>query len=164
MNESTYKNILNFLHNRPILVKLLQILNKFITSVVYVLYPGLLILLIYRGDMRFWKVFLVPGTSFVLVSVFRKHYNASRPYEVMDIIPVINKNTEGRSFPSRHVFSVFIIAMAFYYIYPSAGAVLMVVGLILAFLRVIVGVHYPRDVIGGIVIGILSGMVGLFMV
>lgn len=143
--------------------KIINVSNKLITYLVYTTYPVVLILLMYNGDPRFWRVLLAPAVSFVLVSVFRKVVNAPRPYEVTGKKPIIKKETEGNSFPSRHVFSVFVIASTLYFISAPLGILLMLLGIVLAVLRVIGGVHFPRDVIAGAIIGILSGVLGFYI-
>ena len=64
------------------------------------------------------------GSVFVGLSVVRKIINAPRPYEKFDMPPVLEKDTKGKSFPSRHVFSVFIIAMTIFYEQSGAGVLL----------------------------------------
>ena len=44
------------------------------------------------------------------------------------------------------------------------GLLFLVMGLFLAVLRVIAGLHYPRDVIAGALIGIISGGLGFFLI
>ncbi len=105
----------------------------------------------------------MPAISFILLSFFRKAVNAPRPYELLDIDPIIKKNTKGNSFPSRHVFSVFVIAMSLYYVWPSIGIVLMLIGIIISVIRVIGGVHFPRDVIAGAIMGVGSSIIGWYV-
>lgn len=143
--------------------KVINQLNRLITVVVYAAYPIVLLTLLITRDERLLRVILTPSISFVLVSLFRRYVNAPRPYEVIDKVPLINKDTQGKSFPSRHVFSAFVIATTIYFIYSPLGVVLMLAGCILAVLRVIGGVHFPRDVIAGAVIGILSGVLGFYL-
>lgn len=160
MNEKIYEKITEpiYLHKHG--VKILKILNKLTTSLVYLVYPVFLLILVVKGDIRFWKVLIIPGISFILLSAFRKYINVPRPYEVLDIVPIISKETEGKSFPSRHVFSVFVIAMTLYYISIPIGISLMVIGIIVGIVRVVGGVHFPRDVIAGALIGILCSIIG----
>ena len=132
-------------------------LNKSITYIVYLLFISLVVYLFFTERHVFYKVILTTSISFLLVSVFRRLINAKRPYEVMDIKPLINKDTKGNSFPSRHVFSVFIIATVYMYIYMPIGITLIILGIILAAVRVLSGVHFLRDVICGAIIGILFG-------
>ena len=143
--------------------KLITHLNRLITTSVYITYPIVLFYLVYLRDVRFWRVLLAPGISFVFVSIFRHYVNAPRPYEVADIEPIIEKETTGNSFPSRHVFSIFVIATTLYFISKPLGILLMIAGVLLAILRVVGGVHFPRDVIAGAIIGIISGVLGFYL-
>lgn len=134
-------------------------IDRAITAVVFVSYPVLLAALMLQklyGEMLLCVV--VPAVSFVLVSLFRKFYSAPRPYEILDIQPLIKKNTKGKSFPSRHVFSVFMIGMTYFYMYWPAGIAIGILGIALAYVRVVGGVHFPKDIAAGALIGILSGM------
>ena len=132
------------LRARPVLARGVSLANKVITDAVYVAYPCLLV----------W-----------LVTVLRKVINAPRPYEVFDASPVIPKDTRGNSFPSRHAFSIFVIAMTFCACCPLAwvGPVMLVVGVLLAVIRVVSGVHFPRDVVVGALLGMLAGFMGLWI-
>lgn len=138
-------------------------LNRLITMTVYTIYPVVLVSLLITRDERLLRVILTPSISFVIVSLFRRYVNAPRPYEVTNKTPLIQKDIQGKSFPSRHVFSAFVIATTLYFIYSPLGLVLMLAGCILAVLRVIGGVHFPRDVIAGALIGILSGILGFYI-
>lgn len=141
--------------------RLLQLTNQALTVATYAFYIGLCGLWLFGRDARLLPTLLIPGVPFVLVSLFRKWHDAPRPYEVLDINPVISKDTLGKSFPSRHVFSVFVIAMAASLLSPIATAALCLAGLMMAYIRVVGGVHFPRDVVAGALIGVISGAIGL---
>lgn len=160
LNEQLYEKITSPIRNKHNGEKILKQINKFSTLTVYFTYPLFLFLLAYKRDIRFWKLVIIPGVSFVLVSLFRGHINFARPYEVLDIDPIIKKDTRGKSFPSRHVFSVFIIAMTLYYISIPVSISLMAIGVIVAIVRVVGGVHFPRDVVAGAVTGVLCAIIG----
>ena len=78
----------------------------------------------------------------------------------MNITPMIRKDTKGHSFPSRHVFSVFVIAATLGCQHPPLGALLGVIGLLICINRVLGGVHFPKDVLVGMALGILCGLGG----
>lgn len=101
---------------------------------------------------------LVPGISFVLVSFVRDRINWKRPYEEWPIDPLIHKETKGHSMPSRHVFSSAVISMCWLSYCVLPGVVLLILTLCSVAVRVLGGVHYPRDVAAGLVIGIAAGL------
>ncbi|MGN0571043.1 MAG: phosphatase PAP2 family protein [Candidatus Fimenecus sp.] len=134
-----------------------------LTGLVYLSYPVLLCVLFFTKDVRLWRCFFVPFISFLAVSGLRKLIDAERPYEKWQFHPIIRKEKHGESLPSRHVFSVFVIAFAFYYTFVPVGIMLTVCGVILAVVRVLGGVHFPRDVLVGAAIGIFAGVLGFFI-
>lgn len=158
-----YQHITQPLRRHPALLRAMVLVNQLITICIYAAYPLLLVWLLLRHDVRFWHVLLVPGISFVLLSLLRDRINAPRPYEQLDITPLIHKNTKGHSFPSRHVFSAAVISTAFLYCGCTLGAVFLVFSLLLAIIRVLGGVHFPRDVLTGLFIGLITGAVGFIL-
>ncbi len=118
-----------------------------------------------EGPAALLYALLVPGISFVLVTVIRRAIDAPRPYTVFNTPPVIPKDTRGNSFPSRHAFSIFIIGMTFCACCPLvwAGPVVLTLGCVLAVLRVVGGVHFPRDVVAGAALGIALGWLGFWV-
>ena len=91
---------------------------------------------------------------------FRKKFDAPRPYTVYNYEPIIKKEKEGNSFPSRHVFSAFVIATTFIYANLELGICLFAISCLIAVLRVIGGVHFPKDVIVGAITGSICGVLG----
>lgn len=145
-------------------VKLLIMTDKAITGTVLFAYPALLAYLLSLGDYRRFCFFiLIPGGSFLASSLFRSVYSAPRPYETLEIIPLISKETKGKSFPSRHVFSAFMIGMSFFFVIKPVGILILAAGMVMAYIRVIEGVHFPRDTAAGALLGILCGMLYLFI-
>lgn len=132
--------------------------GKVLTVLTAVSYVLVLILFFEESMTKFIEAILVPGISFVLVSVFRYIYNAPRPYEVTGIPPMTGKKTKGKSMPSRHTFSIFIIAMTVFYYDYRIGICMLVAGAVLGIIRVIERVHFVRDVVVGAALGIGFGL------
>ncbi len=164
MNKETYASLMNSIKSRPKLAEFVIFANKVTTYVVYVVFSIFMASLLIRKDDRFLRILLTTAISFFIVSVFRKIYNKERPYEKFDTKSVIEKDKKGNSFPSRHVFSTFVIAVACLYVNLILGMIMIVVSVCIAILRVIGGVHYISDVVAGAIIGVLSGIIGLYLI
>ena len=88
-----------------------------------------------------------------------------RPYHRFDdIIPLIGHPGDF-SFPSGHSASAFAAAGAFArYLPKKAGVFYIVLAACIALSRLYLGVHYPTDVLAGILAGLLSALLGSFIV
>ena len=170
MKKETYIKMTQPFRDNPDLAKGIHIANKLCTGVMYLAYPVLLGYLFLSGKdsgyFQFWKALLVPGISFVLLSAGRAMINRPRPYETFAIPPVIPKDTKGNSFPSRHVFSAAIIAVTFLFLSPWSwlGLVFFMISIALAVVRVVSGVHYISDVIAGILVAVIAGVIGYLVI
>ena len=175
MQKQTYQHMTESLLARPHLAKGIIAANKAIAYAIYLAYPSLICWLVFtscasgfadpRQTAVLLKALLVPALGFALLSVFRKTVNAPRPYEVFNLPPVMPKETKGKSFPSRHVFSISVIGVAFTACCPLpwTGPAILVLGVLLACIRVVVGVHFPKDVVVGGLLALLWGAVGFYV-
>ena len=137
--------------------------NQILTSLIYCVYPLYLVVLFFEKNPLLFRSILVPAVSFALLTIVRRIINAPRPYEKFEMPPVIEKDTKGKSFPSRHVFSVFIIAFTIFVSHTGPGIMIALIGVAIAVIRVLGGVHEPRDVVAGALAGILSGVIGFYI-
>ena len=137
----------------------LRAAGKAATGVMYAAYPLLLALLGARGETgQLIRTILVPGLSFVLLTLVRAKINRPRPYESWKIAPLIHKDTRGNSMPSRHIFSSAVISVSWFHLNPAVGIVMLLITGAAAWIRVLGGVHYPSDVAAGFLTGILAGI------
>lgn len=145
--------------------KPLHIANQIITTFFYLVFTLLILWLILGKNPALIKTLLVCGISFILLSAFRHCYNAPRPYEKDPTISPPKPNCQkGHSFPSRHVFCAFLIAVTVLYFYPGAGIFLLLPAAALAWLRVTLHYHSAADVICGGVIGVLCAVIGFWII
>ena len=160
--KEAYIKRMNYFREHPGKRQLLHVFNKIATVTVFVSYAALLLWLLLQKSASLARAIIVPMDGFIILSVFRWLINRRRPYEVYETAPVIEKSTKGKSFPSRHVFSVFAIAMTFFFAspWPAAGVLLLLLGVIIAGLRVISGVHFISDVLAGAAWGVLCSLIG----
>ena len=140
---------------KPGRAKALDRTCKVLKYACYLLYPALLVMLAWEwvrsgcaGMPRdFLQALAVPALGFVLVSLMRRAINEPRPYEACGIEKLIDKDTQGKSLPSRHSFSIAVIGMCWLRYMPAAGILILLASLVMAWARVLAGVHYPRDVV-----------------
>ncbi len=100
----------------------------------------------------------IPASGFVILSFLRKKINALRPYEVWEIVPLLDRDSPGQSMPSRHVFSATIISMACLHASLTMGMICLTLSAFLGLVRVLGGVHYPKDVVVGYICGLVWGV------
>lgn len=141
-------------------IKILKITNKVVTASGFAAYPILLFYLYLTCTDKLFAAIAVPASGFILLTVIRRKINRPRPYVTLDIQPLIPKEKKGNSMPSRHVFSMTIIAAAWFTVSPAVSAILMILSVVLAFIRIIGGIHYPSDVAAGAVCAILWAYAG----
>ncbi|MGI6216965.1 MAG: phosphatase PAP2 family protein [Coriobacteriales bacterium] len=164
MDEVSYEKWTRGLREHPDRLRALVLFNKAAKWTCYVLYPLLLLLVGLQDPWNLVPYILVPGIGFAAVSAFRYLYNAPRPYESLDIDPLVKKSTVGKSFPSRHIFSIFLIAMCWLSFCLPVGIVLLAAGVEMAWSRVMFGVHFPKDVVCGALIGTAVGCILFFFI
>ena len=158
--QEWYDHIAVNIENKPFLLRLLRAFNRFMTVVMPMIYLTLLATTYLQQGLgkQVWIYLIVPASGFVILSLFRKKINALRPYEVWEIVPLLDRDSPGQSMPSRHVFSATIISMACLHASLSVGVILLVLSAFLGLVRVLGGVHYPKDVVVGYICGLVWGV------
>ena len=159
--QEWYDHIAGNIENKPFLLSLLRTFNRFMTVVMPIVYLTLLTTIYFRegfGKQVLMYVF-IPASGFVILSFLRKKINAPRPYEEWDIKPLLDRDSPGQSMPSRHVFSATIISMACLHASLSVGVILLVLSALLGLVRVLGGVHYPKDVVVGYMCALVWGVI-----
>jgi len=109
------------------------------------------------------KLVIITAMPFASVTLVRRKINAPRPFELYPFYEKKPSHSEGRGFPSRHAFSCFIIGTVAVVPYPIMGACLLLLGACLSVARVLVGLHFIRDVVAGALIGVISGIIGILV-
>ena len=145
----------------PQLLQLMRVFNRMMTVLMPLVYMILLgTSFISKGlGQDLAAYILVPALGFVLLTLVRKWINQPRPYETWEIIPLLDRDSPGQSMPSRHVFSATIISMACLHASLSVGVILLVLSVFLGLVRVLGGVHYPKDVLVGYACGLVWGVI-----
>lgn len=177
MTAESYRPIRSWLNAHPAAKRCVMVLDRWLPLVPFVCYPVLLVLLNVRFVRLFfiWKraaldfssdiarsVF-VPGLTFWGGTLLREKLNFPRPYEQPGFEPLVHKETQGHSFPSRHALSAAVLSMVWMYFYPTVGWVMVGVTVLICIGRVLTGVHHVRDVIFGAALGFALGAAGMWL-
>ena len=97
--------------------------------------------------------------------ILKRLFGRIRPYDVIEGLTILIHKPGEFSFPSGHTASSFGAATAFYLnMNKKWGAVAICLAAAIGFTRMYVGVHYPTDVLGGMVSGIFTGILSSWIV
>ncbi len=90
----------------------------------------------------------------ILTEIIHFVYPHARPFEALGFTPLLSAG--GPSFPSGHAAAYFALAFAIYSLNRSWGLWFTVLAFVNGLARVAAGVHWPSDILGGIVLAFIS--------
>ena len=83
-----------------------------------------------------------------------------RPYSINQTVHLLVTPLKDYSFPSGHTAASFASVSALYFAgRKRMAAGTLIVSVLIAFSRMYLYVHYPTDVLGGLIIGLLCGWI-----
>ncbi len=98
-------------------------------------------------------------SRYVLVSLVRHFFPRVRPFDKLEDINFLLEQKDSMSFPSGHTAFVFAISTVVYFYNRKIGLILFVLSFLMGLARIITGGHWPSDILGGAVLGVLSGVI-----
>ena len=90
-------------------------------------------------------------------SVIKYWFERPRPCHILHNVRLLVSCGSGYSFPSSHAVNNFAAAILLAFFIPRAKWWFFLFATVIAFSRIYVGVHFPLDVLGGGLIGLLCG-------
>lgn len=97
--------------------------------------------------------------SFLIGNLFLKNVIARpRPFVVDGSVTLLIPKPGEYSFPSGHTLNSVTAAMVIFLYFKKAGIAALVLAGLIAFSRMYLFVHYPTDILGGIILGIMDAM------
>jgi membrane-associated phospholipid phosphatase len=108
------------------------------------------------GRARGLELALGTLTLWLTVELVKALADRSRPFAALEAVQVVGWRTRGQSFPSGHTSQAFFLTLTLIQILrlgPLLAIGLVIVAALVGLSRVYLGVHYPRDVIGGALLG-----------
>lgn len=105
------------------------------------------------------------GLSGTLIYKWLKHTtHRPRPFQVRQDVWVVGKPLDRFSFPSGHTLHAVVFGLIAMSYFPVLGVLLMPFIVMVAMSRVILGLHYPSDVLAGAGIGYLIVQLSNFLI
>lgn len=152
--ETFYRTMLAYIRQFPLLEKTILLITKFFPLITFMIYPCVCLYLLWSGNPLLIETIWKPLAAFSVVTLFRKMVNRPRPYDAMNIQPLIG-HKHDESFPSRHTVSAFIIALVCLPVNLYLGVFALIVASMMSLCRILAGVHYISDVLVSVIIALL---------
>lgn len=99
-------------------------------------------------------VFGATLAAYVISKILKVAINAARPFDALPDVTSLFAQT-GHAFPSGHATFFAALAFSIFFISKKAGYVFMLFALIIGTTRIMAGVHFPLDILGGFLLGAL---------
>jgi undecaprenyl-diphosphatase len=94
-----------------------------------------------------------------LIAIFMKRFfRRIRPYLALPDAKVYGYLFKDHSFPSGHSTAIFSVAVPYCMSIPELAPLLLPFAALVAFSRVVLGVHYPSDIAAGAILGSLTAL------
>ncbi len=159
MNESLFL-FLNNVSGQSVFFDTLIVFG--VQHLLYILIAGIIVFLLLRRENFFEKFFVILGSAVIAWTISQAVnwlFPVARPFLTLDISPLFLHGGYD-SFPSGPATFAFALAAGLFFYYKPLAWPYMFGALLIGISRVIAGVHWPIDILGGFV---LAGVVVVTM-
>lgn len=149
----------NFFYNLSH-IKLIASIALLFSYITYISLAILLVWALFQKNKRMFSVSLIVLSGFfswLLARILKYIFQIPRPFVSHDILPLVFE--EGYSFPSEHATVFFALATAVYFLNKKIGVWMYIFALLMGLSRIVLGVHYPGDILGGAVLGTIVSFI-----
>lgn len=94
--------------------------------------------------------------AWIITDVIKLLFPTLRPFETTGLGVSTITEPYGGSFPSTHTAAGFALAATVFKHHKRLGIVYFIMAALVGIARILAHVHYPADIMGGVLIGLLS--------
>ena len=139
----------------------LDFLGIFFAEYFGYLLVAFLILFLVADFKKYWKLIFQAVASailarLVIVNFIRCIWPRLRPFVNNEVNLLLEKNSA--SFPSGHAAFFFAISTIVYLHNKKTGFLFFIGSFLICLARIFVGIHWLTDILGGVVVGVFSGL------
>lgn len=157
-NLSLFFLIFGFSNHSPILDKLMVFAADPLMPISFILALVIAIKGNYKDKKSFLMAILSLPVTVLLIKSIHIFYSSQRPFMIEQISPLITHAADA-SFPSRHTGFMTTLAASFFLNKSKWATFFIFLSLWVGISRIYVGVHFPLDILGGIITGIISVLI-----
>lgn len=131
--------------------------------IIYLTFLLMLIIFLKGGERERKSLFLALVTIPIIILLIKGihlFFYEPRPFINFHLSPLI-PHEEDASFPSRHTSIVSVIAFSYVYFKSKWAPIFLLLAIWVGLARIYVGVHYPLDIIGGFLLGLVALVITL---
>jgi undecaprenyl-diphosphatase len=159
IDQKIFFILYNFTVSHQLISKLAVFITKFSSKFFSLIYFSVGGWLIYNSDPRLRSFILIPAAVYLIVKLIPLLYNRWRPFAEYSLKSLVKQRSD-HSFPSTHAASSVIISLIVLNINFQLGMLMIVLATLTSFSRIMVGVHYPTDIIGAWILAGLTFIIG----
>jgi|SRR6266404_30973 len=141
----------NFAHRSILLDHLIVFFAVYFPYVV-VLSAVLFFIFFHRNLKRFFWVFFAALLAWLVSGVLKHLIHTPRPFLALPNVSALFTET-GYSFPSGHASFFAALAFSIFFVNKKTGYWFMFFALVIGVARIVAGVHFPIDILGGFALG-----------
>ncbi len=153
MDNDLFFLIFNQAYKYPLLDKFMIFGAEQLIYIILII--SLILALKDNGKKSFLYILISIPLAILLIKGIHLFYFIDRPFIAFNIKPLIDSFYGEASFPSRHMAAASSIYFSFLINKSKWASFFLILTIWVGIARVFVGVHYPIDILGGVVVGLV---------